>query len=301
MAKRLEFTIEPKGPFDLLHQNRYFNGWPRLPAAPDTIVMAFPVEGWSGSAAMTLEQIGPTVRGGVYSEPGVDPHQARDQGLAAVSLDQDGAGWPAVGHRDEVIGALQTKYRLMRPTMFHSPYEAAAAFVIGHRSSIAQTRIVRSRIADEFGARIPVGDEVVAAFPAPARLLEITDYPGLSSTKIERLHAVARAAQAGGLDREHLRSMGEFEALAELQTIAGIGPFFAQGILYRGAGRTDGLIADDMTTAAIRRAYGLSPDTPPADLVEIAEKWRPYRGWVTVLLHVAAREAGELENPRSRK
>jgi DNA-3-methyladenine glycosylase II len=301
MAKSLEFTVEPTGPFDLLHQNQYFNGWPRLTGTSDTIVMAFPVEGCSGAAAVTLQQTGPIVRGAAYAQPGVDPRQARDQGLAAISLDQDGSGWPAVGHRDEVIGALQTKYRMMRPTMFHSPYEAAAAFVIGHRSSIAQTRIVRAKIADEFGARIPVGDETVAAFPAPFRLLALTGYPGLSSTKIDRLHAVARAAQTGRLDRAHLRSITEAEALAELQTIDGIGPFFAQGILYRGAGRTDGLLTDDMTMAAIRRAYGLGVDTPVAELVELAEKWRPYRGWVTVLLHLAAREAGELENPRSRK
>ncbi len=46
----------PQGPFDLANQNQYFGGWPTLPDDPGAIVIAFPVEGWQGSAAVVLRQ-----------------------------------------------------------------------------------------------------------------------------------------------------------------------------------------------------------------------------------------------------
>ena len=296
-----EFTVEPAGPFDLLHQNRYFNGWPLLTGTSDTIVMAFPVEGGSGSAAVTLRAHGGQLAGVVHAEPGVDVEAARRQALAALSLDEDGSGWLAVGAHDPVVGALQRRYPALRPTLFHSPYEAAAAFVIGHRISVAQTRAIRVRMSEAVGARIAVGEEQVSAFLDPVRMEALTEFPGVSEVKIKRLHGVAAAARAGRLDRAHLRSLTEPDALLELQTIDGIGPFFARGILYRGAGRADGYVDDDVSLAAARRAYGLAADAPRDQVAAISEGWRPYRSWVGVLLHVAAHEDGTIERPNVRR
>jgi DNA-3-methyladenine glycosylase II len=48
-----------------------------------------------------------------------------------LSLDHDGAGWPAVGERDPVIARLQAQYNYLRPVCFYSSYEAATSFVLG--------------------------------------------------------------------------------------------------------------------------------------------------------------------------
>gem|GEM_PF-3679796 len=37
----MHFTFKPRGPFDLLFQNQYFNGWPTLPDNPTTIVRSY--------------------------------------------------------------------------------------------------------------------------------------------------------------------------------------------------------------------------------------------------------------------
>ena len=66
------------------------------------------------------------------------------------------------------------------------------------------------------------------AFPRPERLLEATDVPGLSSVKVGRLHDLARAAIDGRLDTERLRALPEADALAELMTLPGVGPWTAQ-------------------------------------------------------------------------
>ena len=281
-----ESSFQPKGPFDLLHQNEFFNGWPRR-ADGRTIVMAFPVEREWGSAAVEVKQNADTSVSLTVHGSGT---AAATQALAALSLDVDATAWPAVGERDPRLGALQEKFRWLRPSLFHSPYEAAAAFVIGHRNSIAQTRRIRARLSVDLGEEFSIDAERFHAFPSPQRLLQLDTGPGLNATKIERLHAVAQAALDGRLDRALLREREEADALARLQTLPGIGPFFAQGILHRGAGSSDGMTHDDMTREAFGAMYGLG-DSPSRDQVfAVAERHRPFRMWAVVLLHVWLRQ-----------
>ncbi|MDB5183863.1 MAG: hypothetical protein JWO07_544 [Candidatus Saccharibacteria bacterium] len=281
--------MKPKGPFNLLYQNQFFNGWPTLASDQNTIVMTFPVEGWSGSAAVILAQDeNGKIKLHVYGTG--DKDRATVQALAAMSLDEDGVAWKEVGGKDEVVRSLQEKYKFMRPTLFHSPYEAAAGFMIGHRISIVQARKIRAALADEFGEKIDVNGETFSAFPTPQKLLEIDNFQSLNDTKIVRLHAVAQAALDGLLDRDYLRSLDDVTALAKLEKLPGVGPFFSQGILYRGAGSKDGFSQDDMSFHGIKAAYGLNDDVTKEEIMAITEKWRPYRMWVSVLLHVWLRE-----------
>lgn len=282
-------TITPQGAFDLLHQNQYFNGWPTLKTDDKTIVMAFPIEGWSGSAAVTLTQTAADkLEIAVYGTG--DKDAALKQALASMSLDEDGIGWESIGKSDTFITGLQQKYKYMRPTLFHGPYEAAAAFIIGHRITIAQARKIRSRLAEEYGEKITVAGEDFFAFPAPEILSGVNEIKGLNDTKIARLHTVAQAAIDGMLDRAHLRSIPEDQALKELETLPGVGPFFSQGILYRGTGIKDGITHDDMTIYAIKTAYNLPEEASEESVFAIAKKWSPYRMWVIVLLHVWLRK-----------
>lgn len=290
------FTLKPSGPFDLGNQNRYFGGWPTLPCDPGAIVMAFPVEESDSSAAVVLRQRGRgVIEGEVHRCPQALAGRAMRQALAAVSLDLDGSGWGQVGERDPVIGRLQAKYRHLRPSLFHSPYEAAAAFVIGHRISVKQTRALRAQLTAEHGAAIHVEGERFCAFPTPSRLLAISWLAGINASKTERLRAIARAANEGWLTREHLRATPGDAALARLKTLPGIGEFFAQAILHRGAGAADSLPDDQVTRSAVTRAYGLKTLADREALDTIAERWRPYRLWTAVLLHVWARS--ELKLP----
>lgn len=290
--------MTPLGPFDLANQNRYFNPWPTLPGDPRSVVMAFPVEGWSSSAAVVLRQSEPDGDVDVQVLGGGREEAAAAQALAAVSLDADGAGWPDLGRRTPLIGELQQRYRYLRPSLFHSPYEAAAAFVIGHRISIVQTRRVRQRLAEQAGEAIDVDGVPYAAFPDPHALLELGTIDGLAPVKVERLHGVAHAALDGLLDRSRLRSVPEAQALAELRTIAGIGPFFAEAVLSRGVGMPTSMPHDPTTLAAVQRAFDLPAEPTAAEADRLTEAWQPLRTWAVVLLHVALREESGREGVR---
>src|SRR5690242_17017772 len=109
------------GPYHLDNQATSFGGWIRPAGAQG-----------NETAAVTVRQTGlQTIEGTVHGPAaGSDPHdRAWDQAMAVLSLDYDATGYPEVGERDPVIGKLQRETGYLRPVLFHSPYEAACAFI----------------------------------------------------------------------------------------------------------------------------------------------------------------------------
>ena len=283
--------MHPRGPYDLARQLNRFGGWPGYAPDPSAAALAFPVEGWAGSAAVIVRQPGTgTVTGEVHGAAGAG--LAWEQALATLSLDVDGTGFPAVGERDPVMGRLLEAEGWLRPTLFLSPYEAACNFVIGQRTSMAQARRVRSRMAAERGDTIDVEGVLLNAFPRPQALLQMKTIPGLPAEKVERLQGLAAAALDGKLDRSRLRAMDSAAALADLSSLRGVGPFSAQGILFRGAGIVDEITEEPVSLLALQRLYSLDHLPKHSELLDFAEAWRPYRMWALVLLHVWIRHDG---------
>ena len=103
-----------------------------------------------------------------------------------------------------------------------------------------------------------------------------------------RLHAVAGAALAGRLDARALRAMPVEDTLAQLREIRGLGPFLAELVLLRGAGAPDHLpLHAPRVRSAVAAAYGLAQPMGDEELTAIAGAWRPYRGWVCLLLRAS--------------
>lgn len=282
--------ILPRGPFSLAAAREFAGGFPARigggGVGEGSITLAFPVEGAEESAAIELWQdTDGVVRGRTDADPSLLDGAIR-QASRSLSLDHDGSGWPAVGQRDEVVGRLQREHDFMRPVCFYSAYEAATSFVIGQRISRRQSAVIKRGLSEQLGDRPTIAGVEVPAFPRPSRLLELGEHPGLNAEKVRRLHGLAQAALDGILDTERLRSMAEADALAALLALPGVGPFTANGILYRGCGLADGLPgADELGQTVIHDLYGLE-DVTTADVERIAEAWRPYRMWAVVLLRM---------------
>jgi DNA-3-methyladenine glycosylase II len=292
-----EFAITPRGPFSLAAAQDFAGGFPAGIGGGEfsgpTIAMSFPVEGSDTSAAVELAQAtdGRLV-GRTDAAAGLLQSVVR-QASRSLSVDHDGAGWPAVGQRDPVIGAAQQEHNFLRPVCFYSAYEAATSFVIGQRISRRQTARVKAQLADSHGDRPSLDGHAYPAFPRPERLLEVREVRGLSSKKLEWLHGLSRAALDGKLNTESLRAMPRDEALARLRELPGVGPFTAEAVWLRGCGVVDELpTTEGLTMQAVGALYG-RPDIDAAGLEALAEVWRPYRMWAVVLLRVAwGRSAG---------
>jgi DNA-3-methyladenine glycosylase II len=296
------------GPFDLAASARFLEGF--APAArSDAAVLdgelrlAFPVApSWRPVGVLVRQPVpdGP-VRVAVRGEP-----SDVDHAVAAVrrilSLDVDGSGFAAVGLRDPVVGELQRRYPGLRPVGFHSPYEAACFAIIAHRIRITQAGTLKSQLAQRFGVPVEVHGVVLPTFPAPAVLRALPRVPWVSELKSDRLHAVADAARSGLLDAAELRALPVDEALARLRQLPGIGPFSSELVLLRGAAHPDGFpVAESRLHEEMTRAYSLdNPKTP--ELAAIAENWRPYRTWASLLMRVRREEdTSEIETGRRAK
>jgi DNA-3-methyladenine glycosylase II len=153
--------------------------------------------------------------------------------------------------------------------------------ITGQQLSVAATRRTIERITSLFGGQLPSPEELVAAEPGDLRAA------GLSWRKVDTLRDLAERLSDGRLDEERLRNVSDDEFIAALTAIPGIGPWTAQGTLLVALRREDVVLPGDL---ALRNTCHLDHLPDQEEVLEIAEKWRPFRSLATSYLFAAALE-----------
>ena len=106
---------------------------------------------------------------------------------------------------------------------------------------------------------------------------------GLSRQKADYVRNVARAFADNGYSSEYFEGMDDEAVIAELTEIKGVGVWTAKMQLLFSLARPDVFPVEDL---GIRRAmeaiYG--DDLTRDQMVEIAERWRPYRSYASLYL-----------------
>ncbi len=144
--------------------------------------------------------------------------------------------------------------------------------VIGQQLSVRATRTILSRLEENFGGHLPTPAEMLAADPDAVRS------SGLSARKTATLRDVARRFVDGSLSEEALAAMSDEDVVAALTSIPGIGPWTAKGFLLVALDRPDVFLTGDIALRrAIVRAYGLDHLPTDDEMLQLAERWRPYR------------------------
>jgi DNA-3-methyladenine glycosylase II len=157
--------------------------------------------------------------------------------------------------------------------------------VTGQQLSVAATRRTVERITALFHGRLPTPAELLAIEPAQLRAA------GLSWRKVSTLRDLAERLSDGRLDADQLTTMADDEFIAELTAVPGIGPWTAQGTLLVALRREDVVLPGDLALRkAVRAAYQLDHLPAQEELLEIAEKWRPFRSIATSYLFASAFE-----------
>jgi DNA-3-methyladenine glycosylase II len=285
-----EVRIEPRGEFSWSASLDMVASWQpvtHFPRSDGGLTLAFCLDGTFTPAATSAWWEDGALCGRVSA--GADAPAVTTQLARMFSLDIDASEYPAVGRRDPAIGRVMRAHAGLRPVLFPSPYEAAVWAVISQR--IAQPQASRAKVAlsEASGDALAVDGVAVRCLPSPTQLLRVRDARGLTAEKIERLHAVARAALDGVLDAERLKALGYDNALRALQAIRGIGPFWSSGIYLRACGVTEPFPSDEpRSVRALADAHGLGEMPSGAELERMVEHLRPFGMWVSVLLRVAA-------------
>ncbi len=108
------------------------------------------------------------------------------------------------------------------------------------------------------------------------------------------------------MDVERLHALGPEAAYEAVQTLKGIGPFYAGLVVLRATGFADAtlLVTEPKVLQRTGELYGL--DGPPKleQFREISDQWRPFRTWATVLIRLGGDRAargphGRIHRPAS--
>jgi DNA-3-methyladenine glycosylase II len=164
-------------------------------------------------------------------------------------------------------------------------YGALLFQVTGQQLSVPATRRTLGRIQALFGGRLPSPEELLETDPAKLR------EAGLSWRKISTLRDLAARLSDGRLSQDVLSSLPDDELMAELTAISGIGPWTVQGAMLIALRREDVVLPGDLALRkAVQAAYQLDHLPAQQEVLDIAERWRPYRSLATSYLFSAAFE-----------
>ena len=127
------------------------------------------------------------------------------------------------------------------------------------------------------------------AFPSPEAVLATQDQDlrsaGLSRQKVSYLKDLAAKFQDGTLEDVKLRTLPEDELAAVLMSVKGIGRWTADMFLIFTLHRLDVLPVGDLgIRKGAQLAYGLPEMPAPKALLEMGERWRPYRSVAALYL-----------------
>lgn len=276
-------TIPLVGPYDLREVALMGFGHRDESSYDGVMRLAFCTDALDSQVGVEVRQDGGSLHLTVHGPGDLDAIAV--QVARVVSADHDGDAWSAVCAADPVLARVHALSPGFRPSNFYSPYEAAVWATLSARRSRQQGIRLRERLSRAHGAVFELSGRSEPALPLPEQLLGLDSVPGLPVDRIPRLHAIARAALDGLLDVKRLAEMDPAEAMLGLQRLPGIGPFYSALIIIRACGLADALpVQEQHTRAAVRALYSLDHDPDDAELVTIAEAWRPFRTWAAVSL-----------------
>jgi len=193
---------------------------------------------------------------------------------------------------DPVLARLIDAHPDFHPRAWIDELPALDAFgtlifqVAGQQLSVRATRTILSRLAEHFGGHLPSPAELLAADP------QVPRQAGLSARKGATLRALAERFVDGRLSDEALTQMTDDEVEIALTEVSGIGPWTAHGFLIFALDRPDVLLSGDLALRhAVQRLYGLDHLPSDGEMVDIAERWRPYRSLAVSYLFASEFEA----------
>jgi len=183
-------------------------------------------------------------------------------------------------------------------------FELAVRAVLGQQITVAAARNLAGKLTETYGE--PLDDPAGAAlgltriFPAPQRLVgQDISALGMPRSRGAALEGLARAADADPLLFDARRTLED--AIARLCALPGIGEWTAQYIALRALREPDAFPATDV---GLMRALAdaVSGRPTPAEMLERAEQWRPWRAYAAQHLWAAdAAAAPKKESPDDRQ
>lgn len=156
-------------------------------------------------------------------------------------------------------------------------FPGLARIVVGQQLSIASADAIWNKVSHGIA---PLEPAAIAAHSDEAlRAL------GLSRPKVKTLRNIAEAAADGRVDFSSLQTAEPEEVHTQLTSISGIGPWSADIYCLFCLGMPDAFAPGDLALQeATRMVFKFESRPGETELIELAERWRPWRGVAARLL-----------------
>ena len=205
-----------------------------------------------------------------------------------LDLDADTLAIAAhLSKQDKSLAPLLKKRPGMRVPAAWDPFELAVRAILGQQVSVAAATTLAGRLTERFGTPHPVGERhgVPRLFPSASTLANAGEDGlaklGMPGARARGLAAFARAVAEGELDLTPNKDLES--AIEAMCAIEGIGPWTAHYVALRGLGEPDAFPASDLGLRKALAPKGAKP-LSEAELLERAERWRPWRGYAAIHL-----------------
>jgi DNA-3-methyladenine glycosylase II len=175
---------------------------------------------------------------------------------------------------DPVMAALVQRYTDSSLVSRGDPFATLARSIVGQQISV--------KAADSVWARLSAAVPALTPAAVLAHRSETLRACGLSARKVEYLGDLARHFSTGEIHIERWATMPDAEIIAELTAVRGIGVWTAEMFLIFNQLRPDVFPLDDIglqKAVALHYCQGERPLRPR--LIEVGEKWRPWRSVAT--------------------
>jgi AraC family transcriptional regulator of adaptative response / DNA-3-methyladenine glycosylase II len=198
-----------------------------------------------------------------------------------------------------LIGAHLAQDPRLRPLIAARPglrapggwdgFELAIRAILGQQVTVTAGRQLAAKLVALCGSQLPAAargpGDLAMAFPTPAQIVDADlSALGMPSARRRTLGAMAAAALA---DPDLFRAgFSMDDTIAKLCAIPGIGDWTAHYIALRVVRETDAFPASDI--GILRGATDAGGERPtPKQLLQMAERWRPWRAYAAQHLWTA--------------
>lgn len=196
-------------------------------------------------------------------------------------LDAEPTTVAAAFAQDPVLGPRLAQAGDIRVPGAFDGFELGVRAILGQQVSVKGASTLAGRVVKRCGEALAQPDGALTHyFPTPEALAE-GDLSGLGLTggRISALKNFARAVADGEVSFSPAASLED--KVAELCTVPGIGPWTAHYIALRAVGEPDAFPAADL---GLRKAAGDGAMISTKAMEEMAQSWRPWRGYAALLL-----------------
>lgn len=173
---------------------------------------------------------------------------------------------PQLGVLIRTIGKYSIKIRA-------SAFQSLVESIIYQQLTGSAASVIYGRFIKYYNNVMPTPMEIILTSD-----IELKSKVGLSSKKVQYLKDLSTRVVEQNLDLDLLSTMSDEEVINQLIQVKGIGRWTAEMFLIFCLGRPDVLPVTDLgIRKAMQKIYSI-PELPrPAEMLAIAQPWRPHR------------------------